>query len=125
MTSGVPARYASPMGILDDLRSSISRSLASSAAEQATKSFEDKVEALADDFASAAEKELAEREAARSGRLDALEEAAAGAREERVARKAAAAEELARLKAAAGKAAAGKVDGGGAELDGGPPSREL
>ncbi len=113
------------MGILDDLRSSISRSLASSAAEQATKSFEDKVEAFADDFASAAEKELAEREAARSGRLDALEEAAAGAREERVARKAAAAEELARLKAAAGKAAAGKVDGGEAELDGGPPAREL
>lgn len=120
LSAGAAARYDPGMGILDDLRSSLAKSLASSAAEQATRSFEDKVGAMADDFASAAERELAEREAARDGRLEALEEAAAGAREQRLARKAAAAEELARLKAAAGKA-----DMGTAAPDGPPPTRDL
>lgn len=94
------------MGILDDIRKSIARSLASEAAEQATQSFEDRVEALADDFATAAEKGLEERRAAHEGRLEALEKAAEASRVERAARKAAAAEELARLKAEAGKAPA-------------------
>lgn len=109
------------MGILDDLRASISKTLASEAAERATRSFEHRVESLADEFATAAEKELEERQADRAGRLEALEAAASSARQERLARKAAAAEELARLKAAASRNPA-RDDG---EPGTGPPSREL
>jgi len=109
------------MGILDEIRTSISKTLASEAAGRATRSFERRVESLADDFATAAEKELEERQADRAGRLEALEAAASSARQERLARKAAAAEELARLKAAAGRGPSRDDEEPGA----GPPSREL
>jgi len=109
------------MGILDDLRSSIAKTLASQAAERATRSFEQRVESLADDFATAAEKELEGRRAERADRLEALEAAASSAREDRSARKAAAADELARLKAAAARDT--RTDAGEPEAD--PRSREL
>jgi hypothetical protein len=99
--------YVAVMGLFDDLRKSLAKSLASNASEQAVRSAEKKATALAEDFTSTAEKHLADAQGAREGRLEALEKAAAGAREERKQRLARAQEELARLKAeAASKEAA-------------------
>ncbi|MEC7947875.1 MAG: hypothetical protein VX265_09930 [Myxococcota bacterium] len=86
------------MGFLDAFRRAVARHRSGSVAAEATRSIGATVEALADDLASAAEAELAERHAARDGRLAALEDAAVSIREERAARRAAAVEELARRK---------------------------
>lgn len=86
------------MGFIDNVRRALARHLSGPVAAKAARSVGATVEALADDLASTAEAELAERRAAQDRRLASLEGAAASIREERAARRAAAVEELARRK---------------------------
>jgi len=91
------------MSLLDDLKKTLARRAAEKAAKDTASRFQKAVEGLADDFLGAAESSL-ERARAEQGAREAMMKEAESEKwslhEERMARKEAAKEELARLKAA-------------------------
>ena len=100
------------MSLLDDLKKTIAKRAAEKAARDTASRFQRAVEGLAEDFLGAAESSLERARAEQGSREAMLEEAESqkwSLHEERMARKEAAKDELARLKAER-EAAAGAAD---------------